>query len=93
MRVTNLSEEDSELSELEEDKDEESIMLLISINSDSRRSGWIFKQSEQMTDKFYYKENFRPKINIFTANKISSSHTHIIYVLTTLAAKINTADS
>ena len=31
-----------------------------------------------MTDKFYYKENFRPKVNIFTVNKISLSHTHII---------------
>ena len=93
MRVTNLSEEDSELSELEEDEDEELIMLSTSVDSGSRRSEQIFKQSEWMTDEFYYKENFRPKTNMFTANRILLSHTHMICMLATLTAKINIADS
>ena len=39
------------------------------------------------------KENFRPKVNVFTANRILTSHIHIIYVLVTVTIKINITDS
>ena len=46
-----------------------------------------------MTNELNYKENFRPKANIFTASRILSSHTYIICVLVTLTTDMNTTDS
>ena len=72
----------------EDDEEEGTFCLSLSIDISSRKSGQALKKLKCFDDEVYHKGNLKPTTNVYTTqdNSALPSHKHMIWVLTTLTA-------